>query len=57
MTYSHKITFSVQGTYKSFLTETYQLLKIIYINKKDYLPATLKLLTSNLRCIRSTFNE
>lgn len=42
MTYSHKITFSVQGTYKSFLTETYQLLKTSYINKKRLLAGNLK---------------
>ena len=34
MTYSHKISFSVQGTYK--------LLKTIYINKKRLLAGNIK---------------
>jgi|GEM_PF-5114643 len=37
MTYSHKISSSVQGTYK-----TYQLLKTSYINKKRLLAGNLK---------------
>ena len=42
MNYSHKITFSVQGTYKPFPTVAYQLLKIIYINKKRLLAGNIK---------------
>ena len=42
MTYSHKITFSIQGTYKILPNKTYQLLKTIYINKKRLLAGNIK---------------